>query len=123
MRSRLFQYQQIDLPELHRRAGRWYEQHGFIDEAIRHALEAKDLNRTADPQRRADIYDASAPLFPGAAAIITDVGAHLSHAAIVARELIAPSVVGCINATTRLRNGDRVLVDGGRGVVEIIAPA
>ncbi len=59
-------------------------------------------------------------LFPRAAAIITDVGAPLSHAAIVARELGIPAVVGCGDATMRLQSGDRVLVDGGRGVVEIL---
>ena len=58
--------------------------------------------------------------FPRASAIITDVGAPLSHAAIVARELGIPAVVGCGNATMRLKTGDQVLVDGGRGVVEII---
>jgi pyruvate,water dikinase len=60
------------------------------------------------------------PLFPRAAAVVTDVGAPLSHAAIVARELGIPAVVGCGSATTRLRNGDRVRVDGGRGTVEIL---
>ncbi len=60
------------------------------------------------------------PLFPRAAAVITDVGAPLSHAAIVARELGIPAVVGCGNATTRLKTGDRVLVDGGQGVVYIL---
>lgn len=59
-------------------------------------------------------------LFPRLAAIVTDVGAPLSHAAIVARELGIPAVVGCGNATTRLKTGDRVRVDGGRGVVELI---
>ena len=59
-------------------------------------------------------------LFPRAAAIVTDVGAPLSHAAIVARELGLPAVVGCGDATLRLKTGDRVRVDGGRGVVEIL---
>jgi rifampicin phosphotransferase len=63
------------------------------------------------------------PLFPHAAAIVTDVGAPLSHAAIVARELGIPAVVGCTNATARLKTGDRVRVDGGRGIVEIMEPA
>jgi pyruvate,water dikinase len=58
--------------------------------------------------------------FPRAAAIITDVGAPLSHAAIVARELGIPAVVNCSDATGRLRTGDRVRVDGSRGVVEIL---
>jgi len=63
------------------------------------------------------------PLFPRAAAIVTDVGAPLSHAAIVARELGIPAIVGCGNATTLLQTGDRVSVDGGNGVVRIIAAA
>lgn len=60
------------------------------------------------------------PLFPRAAAIVTDVGAPLSHAAIVARELGIPAVVGCGDATAKLQTGDRVLVDGGQGIVKII---
>jgi len=60
------------------------------------------------------------PLFPRAKAVITDVGAPLSHAAIVARELGIPAVVGCGDATTRLKTGDRVRVDGGTGTVTIL---
>jgi len=63
------------------------------------------------------------PLFPRIAAVVTDIGAPLSHAAIVARELGIPAVVGCGNATTILRTGDRVRIDGGRGVVEILEKA
>lgn len=58
------------------------------------------------------------PYFPRAAAVVTDVGAPLSHAAIVARELGIPAVVGCGNATMVLRTGDRVRVDGAAGTVE-----
>lgn len=60
------------------------------------------------------------PLFPHLAAIVTDVGAPLSHAAIVARELGIPAVVGCGNATMLLKTGDHVRVDGGAGTVELI---
>jgi phosphohistidine swiveling domain-containing protein len=63
------------------------------------------------------------PLFPRAAAVVTNIGAALSHAAIVARELGIPAVVGCGDATMRLKTGDRVLVDGGRGVVRILEQA
>ncbi|MFD6446222.1 PEP-utilizing enzyme, partial [Promicromonospora sp. NPDC060204] len=63
------------------------------------------------------------PLFPRAAAVVTDVGAPLSHAAIVARELGIPAVVGCGNATMRLRTGDLVRVDGEHGTVEVLTPA
>ena len=60
------------------------------------------------------------PLFPRAAAIVTDLGAPLSHAAIVAREYGIPAVVGCGDATRRLSTGDHVRVDGGRGTVELL---
>jgi pyruvate,water dikinase len=60
------------------------------------------------------------PIFPRAAAVVTDVGAPLSHAAIVARELGIPAVVGCGNATMLLKSGDRVRVDGSAGSVEVL---
>ncbi|MFD2080796.1 pyruvate, water dikinase [Actinopolymorpha cephalotaxi] len=60
------------------------------------------------------------PLFPRAAAVVTDIGAPLSHAAIVARELGIPAVVGTGNATVRLRSGDRIRVDGERGTVDLL---
>ncbi len=63
------------------------------------------------------------PIFPRAAAIVTDVGAPLSHSAIVAWELGIPAVVGCFNATSTLKIGDRIRVDGGRGIVEVIEKA
>jgi pyruvate,water dikinase len=61
------------------------------------------------------------PLFPRAGAIVTNIGAPLSHAAIVAREFGVPAVVGCGDATMRLKTGDWVRVDGGQGTVELIS--
>ncbi|MCA9874477.1 MAG: hypothetical protein KC441_12500, partial [Anaerolineales bacterium] len=58
------------------------------------------------------------PLFPRATAVVTDVGAPLSHAAIVARELGIPAVVGTREATLRLKTGDLVRVDGTLGMIE-----
>ena len=63
------------------------------------------------------------PLFPRASAVITDIGAPLSHAAIVARELGIPAVLGTGNSTLSLNDGDRVRVDGSHGVVEILEKA
>ncbi|MEW9548115.1 PEP/pyruvate-binding domain-containing protein [Nonomuraea sp. NPDC050783] len=60
------------------------------------------------------------PLFPRAAAVVTDLGAPLSHASIVARELGIPAVVGTGNATMRIHDGDRLRVDGERGTVELL---
>ena len=57
--------------------------------------------------------------FHKVSAIVTDIGAPLSHAAIVAREFGIPAVVGCRNATTVLKTGDVVTVDGGKGTVTI----
>ena len=47
LRGRLQQTQPELLPELHRRASRWYEQHGFLDEAIEHALASADYSVAA----------------------------------------------------------------------------
>jgi pyruvate,water dikinase len=58
------------------------------------------------------------PVFPRLAAIVTDIGAPLSHAAIVARELGIPAVVGCGNATMLLDTGDHIRVDGSSGTIE-----
>ena len=57
--------------------------------------------------------------FHKVSAIVTDIGAPLSHAAIVAREFGIPAVVGCRNATTILKTGDVVTVDGSKGTVVI----
>ena len=58
------------------------------------------------------------PLFLRAAAVVTDVGSAASHASIVAREYGIPAVVGCEDATSRLRTGMSVVVDGTTGNVE-----
>jgi pyruvate,water dikinase len=58
------------------------------------------------------------PLFTLAAAVVTDVGTAASHASIISREYGIPAVVGCGDATARLRTGMRVTVDGGTGNVE-----
>ena len=57
------------------------------------------------------------PAMRRAAALITDGGGMTCHAAIVSRELGVPCVVGTRNATTSLRNGEVVTVDGKRGEV------
>ncbi|MDB4943668.1 MAG: Phosphoenolpyruvate synthase [Labilithrix sp.] len=58
------------------------------------------------------------PLFCIAAGVVTELGGPLSHAAVVARELGVPSVVNVDGVTRALRTGDRVRIDGHRGVVE-----
>jgi pyruvate,water dikinase len=57
------------------------------------------------------------PLLRRAAALVTDTGGMTCHAAIVSRELGIPCVVGTGDATTKLRDGELVTVDGSRGQV------
>jgi pyruvate,water dikinase len=57
------------------------------------------------------------PLFPRAAAVVMEVGGMMCHAAVVARELGVPAVFGVADATTLLREGTRVTVDGDKGTV------
>jgi pyruvate,water dikinase len=61
------------------------------------------------------------PLFATAAAVVTDVGGILSHAAVVAREYGIPAVLGAEGATVRVRDGQVVEVDGDRGLVRLLA--
>ncbi|MGA2931857.1 MAG: phosphoenolpyruvate synthase, partial [Acidimicrobiales bacterium] len=65
------------------------------------------------------------PTMRRAAAIVTDGGGMTCHAAIVSRELGVPAVVGARNATTVLRDGELVTVDGAQGTVTegAVAPA
>jgi pyruvate,water dikinase len=65
--------------------------------------------RTTDP--------AWTPLFGVAAAVVTETGGMLSHAAIVAREFGIPAVLGITDALTRIRNGATLEVDGTQGTV------
>jgi len=60
------------------------------------------------------------PALIKAAAIITDEGGVTSHAAIVARELKTPCVIGTKIATKVLKDGDLVEVDANKGVINII---
>ena len=59
-------------------------------------------------------------LMKKSAAFITDAGGMLSHAAIVARELKKPCIVGTQIATKVLKNGDIVEVNANNGTVKII---
>lgn len=53
------------------------------------------------------------------AAIATDAGTRTSHVAILARSLGIPAVVGLRDATTRLRSGERVILDGTAGTLVV----
>jgi rifampicin phosphotransferase len=57
------------------------------------------------------------PLFARAAAVVTDGGTLAAHTSLVAREYGIPAVVATGDATTRLRDGQRVTVDGSAGTI------
>ena len=57
------------------------------------------------------------PAMKRAGAIVTDLGGRTSHAAIVSRELGVPAVVGTLNATKMLSNGEIITVDGASGKI------
>jgi phosphoenolpyruvate synthase/pyruvate phosphate dikinase len=52
--------------------------------------------------------------------LVTDTGGSLCHAAVVAREVGLPAVVGTHSATRTIANGQIVEVDGTAGVVRLI---
>jgi rifampicin phosphotransferase len=62
------------------------------------------------------------PLFGVAAAVVTETGGILSHSAVVAREYGIPAVVGAFGATTAIKDGDVIEVDGDAGTVRVVAP-
>ena len=56
-------------------------------------------------------------LFPLAAGLVVERGSLLSHAAILAREMGLPAVVGVAGACDWLKDGDGLTVDGPSGTV------
>ncbi|WP_181019567.1 PEP/pyruvate-binding domain-containing protein [Nonomuraea typhae] len=59
------------------------------------------------------------PLFLNAAAVVTETGGMISHGTTVAREYGIPAVVGVAGATTRVRDGQLITVDGSRGTISL----
>ena len=60
------------------------------------------------------------PLFMAARGLVTEVGGMMTHGSVVAREYGIPAVVGVAQATTRLKTGQRVRVNGSNGQVVIL---
>jgi pyruvate,water dikinase len=61
------------------------------------------------------------PLFQSAIGLVMEVGGLMTHGAVVAREYGLPAVVGVDGATERIKDGDRLRLDGTRGFVQILA--
>lgn len=61
------------------------------------------------------------PLFVPAEAVVVDVGAQMSHAVIVSRELGIPCAVSVTDATLRIPDGATIEVDGSTGTVTVLS--
>lgn len=57
------------------------------------------------------------PIFSAVSGVVVEVGAAVSHAVIVSRELGVPCVVSAADATKRIKDGDMITVDGAAGTV------
>ncbi|MFD8743767.1 rifamycin-inactivating phosphotransferase [Streptomyces sp. NPDC059616] len=60
------------------------------------------------------------PLFVGIAGLVTEVGGLMTHGAVIAREYGLPAVVGVEQATSLIRDGQRIRVHGTGGYVELL---
>jgi pyruvate,water dikinase len=61
------------------------------------------------------------PLFVSIKGLVTEVGGLMTHGAVIAREYGLPAVVGVEGATKRITDGQRILVNGTDGYVELLA--
>lgn len=59
------------------------------------------------------------PLFLAAAGLVMEVGGLMTHGSVVAREYGIPAVVGVHKATSRLRTGQLIAVDGSAGTITV----
>jgi pyruvate,water dikinase len=93
--------------------------HGVVEGSVRVAKSIQDAREV----QRGEILVAPVtdvgwtPYFTVIAALVTDIGSSVSHGAVVAREYGLPCVVNTLVATQVLKTGDRVRVDGDRGLI------
>lgn len=60
------------------------------------------------------------PLFVSIKGLVTEVGGLMTHGAVIAREYGLPAVVGVEDATKRIKDGQRIRVNGTEGYVEVL---
>lgn len=61
------------------------------------------------------------PLFLGISGLVTEVGGLMTHGAVIAREYGLPAIVGVEKATQRIKDGQRIRVNGTEGYIELLA--
>jgi phosphoenolpyruvate synthase/pyruvate phosphate dikinase len=103
--------------------------HSLVKLALRSVIRILNEHDTLDqiPEGTILVTPSTDPamlaFFPLAAGLIVEVGGMLSHGSIIAREYGLPAVSNITDARKRLKSGDRVLLDGTTGVVQILEPA
>jgi phosphohistidine swiveling domain-containing protein len=103
---------------------------GFVKGVVRRvSVDYSNFERLAKEMENMEVgqilvAETTAPELIGAirkaAAIVTDQGGLMSHAAIVSRELNIPCIVGTKVATQVLRDGDLVEVDANAGIIRVL---
>ncbi|MEM5770984.1 MAG: PEP-utilizing enzyme, partial [Bacillota bacterium] len=60
------------------------------------------------------------PVFVSLSGLVTEIGGMMSHGAVITREYGLPAVVGVVNATKLVKDGQRIRVNGTEGYIEIL---
>ena len=60
------------------------------------------------------------PKFAILSGIVTEYGGILCHAAIVSREYGIPAIVSCHDVTSKIKDGQKIMIDGTTGIVTIM---
>jgi pyruvate, water dikinase len=96
---------------------------GLVEGHARVIFDADDLDQVQDGEILVTQVTAPswAPVFSRIKATVTDIGGMMSHAAIVCREYGLPAVTGTGSASTNIKTGDRIRVDGTNGTVTILS--
>jgi pyruvate,water dikinase len=95
---------------------------GEVEGVARVVYDASELGQVEDGEILIAPVTAPswAPVFGKIRATVTDIGGIMSHAAIVCREYRLPAVTGTGSASTRIRTGQRIRVDGTAGTVTLL---
>jgi len=95
---------------------------GEVEGIARVVLGAEDLDQLQEGEILVTQVTAPswAPVFAKIAAVVTDIGGIMSHAAIVCREYGLPAVTGTGSASRQIATGQRIRVDGTNGIVTLL---
>lgn len=106
----------VDTPGLLRGTGCWP---GIVEGEVRIVLRpTDDLDVRGKIMTTLRTDPGWGPLFPSVKGLLIERGSTLSHSAVLARELGIPAVVGVPGLMSTIRDGERVRLDGGSGIVE-----